>query len=171
MDYPHLLNNTMRARQALAAFYLAECVHVLEVGGWKTPVDEHLARMNSGARVTCVDPFVDAAELRSWGRVYRRLRCGLETYEAQGDEDALCMLGFEGFRHVDRDCVLAWCGRVRRIVVEASAGHAPAQQSIGEICALPAFRTTTHITLHCRGEGIPIDYRFGVREFRVLQRA
>jgi len=169
MDYPILRTDAMRARQAIAAWWLSRCRHVIEIGGWDTAIDEHLARVVSPPHVTVVDPLIEPSDMvLPCGARHRRLRMRIEDYAPRGDEDGFCLLGAEGADHLPADAVRGWLLRVRRAVVEAAAGYAPGQRAISALVALPRVTVAARWTITCAGPGVPAHYRYGVRELYAL---
>lgn len=57
-DLNYLLTEAARARYVLAAHYVRECEHVVEIGGFKTPVTGFLTRIPRSVLV--VDPKIEA---------------------------------------------------------------------------------------------------------------
>jgi hypothetical protein len=59
-DMPHLLAPVLLSRQALAAYFVRECDHVIELGGHKAPITPFL--MHGPKSVVSVDPKTDPLE-------------------------------------------------------------------------------------------------------------
>lgn len=56
-DIPHLAAPVLAARHALAAHFLRECPHVVEIGGYKTPITPFLT--HAPKTVTSIDPKIE----------------------------------------------------------------------------------------------------------------
>ena len=56
-DIPHLAAPVLTARQALAAHFLHGCPHIIEIGGYKTPITPFLT--HTPETVTSVDPKIE----------------------------------------------------------------------------------------------------------------
>jgi hypothetical protein len=175
-DSPILESEPLRSRQALAAYYVQWAEHILEVGGGANPITDYLLR--APRSVTVVDPVTEPRKADSWRGLpcrVRHLRLRVEDYRPDGRLDALVMLGFEGFGHVDRGAVVRLLALARWVVIEASAGHAPAQRSIGALLAAPGlwrdgrYAVLAHLLMACEGAGVPPGYRFARREFWALK--
>ncbi len=66
----YLLTPEAGVRQVLAAYYVRDCPHVVEIGGYKVPITKYL--LGSHESVTVVDPQVDPFEADVWnGRACR----------------------------------------------------------------------------------------------------
>jgi len=87
-----------KLRYALTALVieLANCHHVLEIGGWKTPIDEFFSATSSILTSTTVDPIAEPYYIDNFrGRTGQtlRLRTQVQEYKLRGDEDAIVYLG------------------------------------------------------------------------------
>jgi len=56
-DIPHLAAPVLTARHALAAHFLRECPHIVEIGGYKTPITLFLT--HAPETVTSIDPKIE----------------------------------------------------------------------------------------------------------------
>ena len=56
-DIPHLAAPVLAARHALAAYFLRECRHIIEIGGYKTPITPFLT--HTPQTVTSIDPKIE----------------------------------------------------------------------------------------------------------------
>ncbi len=59
-DIPHLLAPVAMSRQVLAAYYLRECKHIVELGGHKAPITPFL--MHGPESVVSCDPKINPVE-------------------------------------------------------------------------------------------------------------
>lgn len=173
----YLSTDAMRCRQAIAAYHVQWCRRILEVGGGVNPITDYLLRAPES--IVVVDPEIEPRQADAWcGRPCRidHLPVGIEAlldrdaYRWVPPADGLVMLGFLGFRHLDRDAVMEHVHTADVIAVEAARHHEPAQAGIVELLALRAFYATTHLTIEVRGAGVPADLRFRQRELYVLHR-
>jgi hypothetical protein len=64
-DLAHLAGPAAALRQVLAAHFLRDCAHVLEIGGYKTPITGFLT--HAPQSVTSIDPKTDPYESDSLG--------------------------------------------------------------------------------------------------------
>jgi len=167
-DYPNLLTDALRARQVLAAWYIRHCRHIIEVGGWRNPISEY--SVGAHETITVIDPLIDDLASSDGRAIVRHIRGKIEDYQPSGDEDALVMLGFEGWGHLDRECILRLLRRVRVTVLEASTSHPPAQASIREIIERDDLCVRVQLFMTAGGAGVDPAWRFKARSFYVLDR-
>ena len=59
-DIPHLASPVLTARQVLAAHYVRRCAHIVEIGGYKTPITGFLT--HSPQSVLSIDPKTEPLE-------------------------------------------------------------------------------------------------------------
>jgi len=171
-DYPYLNSDALRSRQAIAAHFLRahRCFRILEIGGGKNPTTGYF---HDGDRVvTVVDPDVppwNPCDDPPHGYLVRHVAQRIEDYEPPWAPDGLCLLGFLGWKHLDRACIMRYVREARTVVVEAARNHEPAQASIKDLIEHSGKRAIAHIVLDCRGDDIPRDCSFTLRELFVLR--
>jgi len=71
-DWRYLTAEAFRTRSVLAAHYVRECDTVVEIGGWRSPIDRFLT--GAHGLVVVVDPFVHDAERNELNGAPSRVR-------------------------------------------------------------------------------------------------
>lgn len=88
----YLYSDIFKIRYLIAAHYLRECPHVIEIGGYKTPIDQFL--QHDYESVVVLDPLVEPKES---GRI-RHIACDyrdFDTTSLDGSAYGLAILGFD----------------------------------------------------------------------------
>ncbi|MDP9171003.1 MAG: hypothetical protein M3N54_10335 [Acidobacteriota bacterium] len=91
-NWNYLASEVFRVRSVIAAHYLRGCRHVIEIGGYKTPIDQFLT--HDCESVTVVDPLVEPFASGSVKRVAADYRAFDFSFAPAG-EYGLVMLGFD----------------------------------------------------------------------------
>lgn len=91
-NWNYLASEVFQVRYAIAAHYLRECKHVIEIGGYKTPIDGFLTHKYES--VTVLDPLVEPLSKKRVHRVPADYR-GFDFSFAPPGEYGLVMLGFD----------------------------------------------------------------------------
>lgn len=91
-NWNYLASEVFRSRYILAAHYLRDCRHVIEIGGYKTPIDGFLTHRYES--VTVIDPLVEPLERKRVRRVAGDYR-EFDFSFAPAGEYGLVMLGFD----------------------------------------------------------------------------
>lgn len=89
-----MASEVFQIRYLVAANYLRNCTHILEVGGCSTPITNYLR--GSHDSVTVVDPLVEpmqAETLNNRACVVRHIPLRLEDYGPTGNENGFAVLG------------------------------------------------------------------------------
>jgi hypothetical protein len=106
-DWEYLVSDAFSVRSVLAAHFVRDCPTVIEIGGWRTPIDRHLTGHHTS--VVVVDPFIEDAargELNGAPCDVRHLRAGVQdvTWEVLVPGGyGLVMLGLDLERLSDDD--------------------------------------------------------------------
>ena len=96
-DIPHLAAPVLTARQALAAHFLHGCPHIIEIGGYKTPITPFLT--HTPETVTSVDPKIEPLsidELHGEPCRVRHLACKFQEvdFDVEPYDYGLVILGY-----------------------------------------------------------------------------
>jgi hypothetical protein len=92
--WSYMASEVFQTRYLVAAHYLRNCDHILEVGGCSTPITNYL--QGAHASVTVVDPLVEPLEsntLNNQRCVVRHLPQRIEEYSPSGRENGFVALG------------------------------------------------------------------------------
>ena len=92
--WSYMASEVFQTRYLVAAHYLRNCDHILEVGGCSTPITNYL--QGPHASVTVVDPLVEpleSNELNNQRCVVRHLPQRIEEYTPSGRENGFVVLG------------------------------------------------------------------------------
>ena len=89
-----MASEVFQIRYLVAANYLRNCNHILEIGGCSTPITNYLRGAHES--VTVVDPLVEpmqAETLNNRPCVVRHIPRRIEDYSSTGDENGFAVLG------------------------------------------------------------------------------
>lgn len=127
------LNSTAyRLRYNAAGMMLHHRRHVLEIGGFVTPIDQFIHPNSPVQTVTNIDPIIEPyAGHDAQGRQVLRLPTSLDEYRMRGDEDAILYLGI--CPQFDAD-TLPLTPSVKTVVV-GGAKYAPIMRIVDKIVA------------------------------------
>jgi len=92
--WSYMASEVFQSRYHVAANYLRNCNHILEVGGCSTPITNYLRGTHES--VTVVDPLVDpmqAETLNNRPCVVRHIPLNLQDYVPTGHENGFAVLG------------------------------------------------------------------------------
>ena len=93
-QWDYMASEVFQIRYLVAANYLRNCSHILEVGGCSTPITHYLR--GGHASVTVVDPLVEplhAETLNNQPCVVRHIPMRVEDYTPTGKENGFAVLG------------------------------------------------------------------------------
>ena len=93
-QWNYMASEVFQIRYLVAANYLRNCSHILEVGGCSTPITNYLRGAHES--VTVVDPLVEpmhAETLNNRACVVRHMPLRLEDYSPTGHENGFVVLG------------------------------------------------------------------------------
>jgi hypothetical protein len=124
-DIPHLAAPVLTARHALAAHFLRGCPHIVEIGGYKTPITAYLTHQPQS--VLSVDPKIEPLQrdelngapcrVRHVARKFQQVTMDLEAYSY-----GLVMLGYSlkpyGERQPDADQLFGLIDLAARTVID-----------------------------------------------------
>ena len=124
-DIPHLAAPILTARHALAAHFLRHCAHIVEIGGYKTPITSYLTHRPES--VISVDPKIDPLErgelkgapcrVRHIAKKFQQIEMDLEPYSY-----GLVMLGYSlkpyGDRRPDAEQLFDLVDKARLTVID-----------------------------------------------------
>ncbi len=122
LSMAYLLTPEAAVRKVLAAYYVRDCRHVVEIGGYKVPITKYLLGQHES--VTVVDPQVDPFEVDTWNGGACRVRHLPNRYqdaqlELPDRSYGLVLLGL-ALRHFSSNVSSEWarlCGLARRAQV------------------------------------------------------
>ena len=124
-NIPHLEAPILTARHALAAHFLRECAHIVELGGYKTPITGFLTHQPES--VLSIDPKMEPQEREELNGVPCRIRHIARKFQ-QVDIDlapysyGLVILGYSlkpfGDRQPDANQLFGLVDRARRTVID-----------------------------------------------------
>ncbi len=92
--WSYMASEVFQIRYLVAAHYLRNCRHILEVGGCSTPITNYLRGAHDS--VTVVDPLVEpmqAETLNNRPCVVRHMALKLQDYHPTGHENGFAVLG------------------------------------------------------------------------------
>lgn len=124
-DIPHLAAPILAARHAIAAHFLRDCEHIVEIGGYKLPITGFLTHQPKS--VLSVDPKMDplecdelngaACRVRHIAQKFQQLEFGPEPYSY-----GLVILGYSlkpyGERQPDGDQLFELIDNAKRSVID-----------------------------------------------------
>ena len=93
-QWDYMASEVFQIRYLVAANYLRNCSHILEVGGCSTPITNYLRGAHES--VTVVDPLVEpmhAETLNNRRCVVQHIPLRLEDYKPTGNENGFVVLG------------------------------------------------------------------------------
>jgi hypothetical protein len=93
-QWSYMASDVFQTRYLVAAKYLRNCNHILEVGGCSTPISNYLRGAHES--VTVVDPLVEpmqAETLNNRPCVVRHIPVRVEEYRPTGQENGFAALG------------------------------------------------------------------------------
>lgn len=146
-DLPHLAGPAASIRQVLAAYFLRDCQHVLEIGGHDNPITRFL--VHNPLSVLSVDPKTEPLEARELnGKTchVRHLACKFQQvdYDYQPRSYGLVMLGFSlkgfGEREPLGELLYSLIDNARIVVIEFALELERATSQIPAIVSRPGLR-------------------------------
>ena len=137
---PHLAGGGASVRQAIAAHFLRDCVHIVEIGGAGAPITDFLT--HAPRSVTVIDPKItpfEAATLRGAPCRVRHVAMKLQAHIFEQTDGALgvALLGLSlkplGSRPAVSDALVALLRRASVVVID----YAPAlERAVAQAPAL-----------------------------------
>jgi hypothetical protein len=90
-------HSAFKSRYMLAAHYLRRCRHIVEVGGYRTPITDFL-RSSNHLSITVLDPYIKPLAVDTFNGVpckVRHLPMLFEEYRLNGNEDCFVYMGLD----------------------------------------------------------------------------
>ena len=106
-------HDAFKSRYILAAHHLRHCKHIVEIGGYRTPISEFLRSRHES--VTTIDPYIKplaADTLNGAPCTVRHLPMMFEDYRLKGHEDCFLYIGLDYYDEHNRPN----CGQLKEIV-------------------------------------------------------
>ena len=106
-------HSSFKSRYVIAAHYLRKCTHIVEVGGYRTPITGFLKSQNHKS-VTVLDPYIKPlAEdtLNGAPCKVRHLPMLFEDYKLRGDEDCFVYMGLDYYNTANEPMCVNQTGR------------------------------------------------------------
>lgn len=106
-------HDAFKSRYVLAAHHLRHCKHIVEIGGYRTPISSFLRSHHQS--VTTIDPYIKplaADTLNGAPCKVRHLPMMFEDYRLSGSEDCFLYIGLDYYDEENRPA----CGRLKEIV-------------------------------------------------------
>ena len=106
-------HDAFKSRYVLAAHHLRHCRHIVEIGGYRTPISSFLRSQHES--VTTIDPYIKplaADSLNGAPCRVRHLPMMFEDYRLRGDEDCFLYIGLDYYDEENRPA----CGQLKTIV-------------------------------------------------------
>jgi hypothetical protein len=155
-EWPYLATEEARARLVLAAHYLAACPHLIEIGGYRTPVADLMGPATR--EIFGIDPKMPAFEGRNAaGGHVRRVVARFQDVEhpfAEGSYGLAligCSLKFSKRDPDDKARATAklrrWVAGARTVVLEYAADWANAHETRALIEGVPGMRVRLDLGL------------------------
>lgn len=174
---PHLSGPASEIRQVLAAHFVRDCPHVLEIGGHIRPVTSYLT--HQPLSVTSVDPKTPAYEsgelngrpcrVRHIDRKFQQV-----AYDYEPRSYGLVLLGYSlkpfGSREPLGQLLFSLIDGARRTVIEYPPALDRATTQVPEIVARPTVRQLCSFEVRLDDEAIA-GSPYAVRRFHVLEPA
>lgn len=153
-DLPHLAGPAAAVRQVLAAHFLRDCPHIVEIGGHIRPITPYLT--HKPLSVLSVDPKTqpyDAEELNGHPCRVRHLACKFQeaTYEHAPFSYGLVLLGYSlkpfGSREPLGQLLFSLIDNARTVVIEYPPELERAASQVPHIVARPTLAAVCTIEL------------------------
>ncbi len=154
-DLPHLSGTGASLRQVLAAHFLRDCPHVLEIGGHIRPVTGFLT--HAPLSVTSVDPKTEAFEAEELnGRPcrVRHIPCKFQevAYDYAPGSYGLVLLGYSlkpfGRRDPLGELLFSLIDNARTVIIEYAPELERAASQVPHIVSRPSVNLTCMLDLH-----------------------
>ena len=156
LEIPHLAGPAAMVRQVVAAHFVSDCMHIVEIGGHVHPITPYLT--HGPASVLVVDPKVEpceATELKGRACKVRHIARKFQevSFDAPRGEYGLVLLGYSlkpfGTREPLGEALFRLIDNARTVVLEYSPALERAASQIPHILARPTakVRCTIEFTL------------------------
>lgn len=169
-DMDYLATEAARTRCVIAAHFVRECPHVVEIGGFTTPVSLYLTGVHES--VTVFDPLMRDYEARSLNGAPCRVRHISRSFqdsevEVEPGSYGLVMLG-ASLKHFSDDPsererqwlkLTGIVERARVAVIEAAVDWHLGKSALDRLGSLPSLRTRVHLDMDLRASpGMDTDH-------------
>ena len=171
----HLSGAGSEARHVLAAHYLRDCEHIVEIGGHERPITSYLT--HHPISILSVDPKTtafEAAELNGKPCNVRHVAKKFQEveFDYRPQSYGLVLLGYSlkpfGKRDPLGDLLFSLVDNAKTVIVDYTPGLERAVSQVPAILARPALRTLCMFELRLFDPEIA-DTTFAERRFHVLQ--
>lgn len=174
-DIPHLAAPILTARHALAAHFLRDCAHIVELGGYRTPITGFLTHQPQS--VLSIDPKIEplerdelngaACRVRHIPRKFQQVDIELAPYSY-----GLVILGYSlkpfGDRQPDTDQLFELADHARRTVIDYMIDLRRPEAQLPHLLGRGTLRQVHRIDMQFHDEDIggqpPANRRFLVLE-------
>jgi hypothetical protein len=169
-QWSYLASEVFQIRYLVAANYLRNCTHILEVGGCSTPVTNYLRGAHES--VTVVDPLVEplqAETLNNRRCLVRHIAMRLEDYTPTGHENGFAVLGMP---QLPLELVLGIMRRCDVSVLEFPPAFLPSCLMFKAVLDSGYFDVTARVEFDLSHDDIGnlSDVKMAVRHLFVLKR-
>lgn len=173
---PHLAGPASEVRQALAAHFVRDCEHILEIGGHLLPITGYLTHFPRS--VTSIDPKTPAFAAEELnGRPCKVRHVSRKFQEVELDYEpgsyALVLLGYSlkpfGSRDAMGERLLALADNARRIVLDYAPALQRAAAAVPQLLRRPGLAELCSFDLTLNDPAIAAS-PYAVRRFHVLER-
>lgn len=174
-DIPHLAAPILAARQAIAAHFLRECEHIVEIGGYTNPVTGYLT--HHPRSVTSIDPKTppfEADELNGTPCRVRHIarKFQQETFDLDPHTYGLVLLGYSlkpwGDNAPDDDQLFRLADGARRVVIDHVLDFARAEAQLPRLLGRGTLREVHRIDMQFHDKDVG-DEPFTNRRLLVLE--
>jgi hypothetical protein len=167
--WSYMASEVFQSRYHIAANYLRNCNHILEVGGCSTPITNYLRGTHES--VTVVDPLVEpmqAETLNDQPCAVRHIPLRLQDFVPTGNESGFAVLGMP---QLPLEPVLAIMRRCDVTVLEFPPAFLPSSLMFKSILDSGYFDVTARIVLDLSHNDIGnlTDLNMSVRHLFVLK--
>ncbi|MDR3646284.1 MAG: hypothetical protein P4L22_01950 [Candidatus Babeliales bacterium] len=129
-EWPYLTSQALKTRYALTAYLLNDVDTIIEIGGYKTPIDGFVKDKN----VVVIDPKIEA---KNEGKVtYLPIKLQDWKDEVKSTNYAVVILGMD--LHLDDNGwnkLIELIKNSKKTVLEFSSSYTPAHEQFKKICA------------------------------------
>lgn len=177
MTLPHLSGEGAAIRQVLAAYFLRNCRHIVEIGGAGAPITDFLT--HSPESVTVVDPKIEPLERDEWlGRPCRVRHVAMKfqatSFDAPAEALGVVMLGLSlkplGARPAINDALVTLLRRATVVALDYSLRLDRAVDQAPQLIADAGLTTAVAIDLAI-ADGVLDESDHARRRFMVLRPA
>lgn len=160
-DIPHLAAPILAVRQAIAAQFLRECEHIVEIGGYTNPITDYLTHHPKS--VTSIDPKTppfEAEELNGTPCKVRHIarKFQQETFDLEPGSYGLVLLGYSlkpwGESAPDDDQLFRLADRARRVIIDHVIDFARSEAQLPRLLGRGTLREVHRIDMQFHDEDV-----------------